>query len=92
MPKGYLAVVTFTVSWVYVPAFSWVSLGMGMVEAGAAMKDELDKSCGVWECVWGLAGCMYCRVCRSWGHHRHGDAPLPDHVDNDGDDEEDLGG
>ena len=35
-------------SWVYVPVLSWVNVGMGMVEAWAAMKDELDKSCGVW--------------------------------------------
>ena len=52
-------------SWVYVPVLSWVNVGMGMVEAGAAMKDEVDKSCGVWECVWGLAGCMYCIVISS---------------------------
>ena len=57
-------------SWVYVPVLSWVNVGMGMVEAGAAMKDEVDKSCGVWECVWGLAGCMYCRVCRCWGRYQ----------------------
>ena len=57
-------------SWVYVPVLSWVNVGMGMVEAGAAMKDEVDKSCGVWECVWGLAGCMYCIVCRCWGRYQ----------------------
>ena len=70
-------------SWVYVPVLSWVNVGMGMVEAGAAMKDEVDKSCGVWmhvlhslQVLGQVPGGAVCigRHCQSrWGgRHIHG--------------------